>query len=998
MAGKQGVCMTTYKIPDEQKQFIERMKTAFAVCQPTDKGPLVLAVSDGFCKLFGYTDRGQAGSDISRNMFKDVHPEDTAGITNAILRFSAEDEPLEVLYRSLKKDGTGYQVIRMIGKHEEISDGTRLALMWFLDEGDYREEADMDLRSSFRRAIHEESFSKALHYDYLTGLPNLSYFFELAEVGRKHMLDQGGAPALLYIDLSGMKHYNHKYGFAEGDKMLRSFARLLSSYFHAEHCCHIGADRFAAIADENGLEDNLNRMFQEWKQLGEDKYLSIRVGIFLNRTEEVPAGMAYDRAKMACDVIRETYASSFRYFSHEMKEGLENRQFILDDFETALAENWIQVYYQSIIRSVSGQVCDIEALARWIDPERGFLSPAEFIPFLEEAGLIYRLDLYVLERVLENIKIEEKDGIFVIPHSINLSRSDFDACDMVEEIRRRVDDAGVSRDMISIEITESIIGSDFEFMKLQVERFRALGFPVWMDDFGSGYSSLDVLQSIGFDLIKFDMGFLRRLDDGGNGKIILTELMRMASALGLDTICEGVETEEHVRFLREIGCSKMQGYYFGRPVPFDAIRKMAESHTLIKAEKPEESEYYESLSRANLYDLRTISSEETDAFHNVFETLPAAIIEICNGSGRIIRYSRSYQEFVRRFFDDTVRDSSFEMNDFDVKNAAPFFTYINEYISGTLSPFFDQKMPDGSVIHSFLRRIGCNPATGCVAVSIAILSVTDPEESTTYADIAHALAADYYNMFVIDLDTDNFIEYSSNIGGEELAEVRRGRDFFESAKRDTMVRIYQKDREGFLTIFTRENVLKELDAQGVFTTTYRLIDTGEPMYVNMKVTRMRGGNRIILGISIIDAQMKQQEADSVMRQERISFGRIAALSPDYIVLYTVDPETGRYMQYNPSNEFQKFSLASRGDDFFGDVIRDAQKAIAPEDMERHLRVMTRENMLQVMREERFLVHRYHLLLDGKPVPVTLRATIVEENGERLIILGVMKNGVSGTDA
>ncbi len=170
------------------------------------------------------------------------------------------------------------------------------------------------------------------------------------------------------------------------------------------------------------------------------------------------------------------------------------------------------------------------------------------------------------------------------------------------------------------------------------------------------------------------------------------------------------------------------------------------------------------------------------------------------------------------------------------------------------------------------------------------------------------------------------------------------------------------------------------------------------MYVNMKVTRMHGGNRIILGVSIIDAQMKQQEADNVMRQERISLGRIAALSPDYIVLYTVNPETGRYMQYNPSNEFQKFSLASRGDDFFGDVIRDAQKAIAPEDMERHLRVMTKKNMLQVMREERFLVHRYHLLLDGKPVPVTLRATIVEENGERLIILGVMKNGVSGADA
>ena len=159
----------------------------------------------------------------------------------------------------------------------------------------------------------------------------------------------------------------------------------------------------------------------------------------------------------------------------------------------------------------------------------------------------------MLERILEHIKTKEAEGLYIVPHSINLSRCDFDACDMVEEIRRRVDQAGIRRDRISIEITESVIGSDFDYIKTQIERFQALGFPVWMDDFGSGYSSLDVLQSIKFDLIKFDMGFLRRLDENEDGKIILTELMKMASALGVDTICEGVETEEQMHFLQEIG-------------------------------------------------------------------------------------------------------------------------------------------------------------------------------------------------------------------------------------------------------------------------------------------------------------------------------------------------------------------------------------------------------------------------------------------------------------
>ena len=206
-----------------------------------------------------------------------------------------------------------------------------------------------------------------------------------------------------------------------------------------------------------------------------------------------------------------------------------------------------------------------------------------------------------------------------------------------------------------------------------------------------------------------------------------------------------------------------------------------------------------------------------------------------------------------------------------------------------------------------------------------------------------------------------------------------------------MIRIYEKDREGFLAVFTKENVLRELSCQGVFTTTYRLIDTGTPMYVNMKITRMSGGNRIILGISNIDAQMKQQEEEKKLRQEKISLGRIAALSPDYMVLYTVDLKTGKYMMYNPSNEFRQFSLASQGDDFFGDVVKDAKIAISPEDMERHLRVMAKDNMLKVMEEERFLIHSYHLLIDGKAVPVTLKATLVEENGEKIIILGVTKS-------
>ena len=157
----------------------------------------------------------------------------------------------------------------------------------------------------------------------------------------------------------------------------------------------------------------------------------------------------------------------------------------------------------------------------------GFLSPADFISELEDARLIYKLDLYVLEQVLKKIRSRMNAKEEIVPQSINLSRSDFETCDIVEEIRKRVDDAGVERNMISVEITEGIIGENFDYMKEQISRFQDLGFKVWMDDFGSGYSSLNVLHSISFDLIKFDQSFTKKLLEEERGRIILKDMMKM---------------------------------------------------------------------------------------------------------------------------------------------------------------------------------------------------------------------------------------------------------------------------------------------------------------------------------------------------------------------------------------------------------------------------------------------------------------------------------------
>lgn len=217
---------------------------------------------------------------------------------------------------------------------------------------------------------------------------------------------------------------------------------------------------------------------------------------------------------------------------------------------------------------------------------------------------------------------------------------------------------------------------------------------------------------------------------------------------------------------------------------------------------------------------------------------------------------------------------------------------------------------------------------------------------------------------------------------------RHGEDFFDATRCNVLTRVYEPDQESFLMLFSKENMLRDLDAQGWFTMTYRLVDTGSPVYVNMKVTRTQDGKRLIMGISNVDAHMRQMDEQKRLRQERITLRRIASLSPNYIVLYTVDPKTGRYTQYNPSRDFKKFNLPKHGDDFFGDVRLDAPKAIAPEDIERHLRVLTKENMLREILGKGYFVHHYQLLLDGRPVPASLKAIMVQEEDDEVIILGV----------
>lgn len=239
-------------------------------------------------------------------------------------------------------------------------------------------------------------------------------------------------------------------------------------------------------------------------------------------------------------------------------------QYIVSHLDQALEEGWIVPYFQPIIRTITGRFAASEALARWQDPVYGTLMPDTFVPVLEQHRLIYKVDCYILKEVVLLQRSRIDAGLPVGPVSVNLSRQDFDVVDMAACVRKTADAAQIRHDLIPLELTESVLVSDREKMKSVVRTLRADGFRIWMDDFGSGYSSLSFLNDYTLDLIKLDMGFLKSFSHVSME--IMQSTVSLAKKLGIRTLAEGVETEEHVQFLKEIGCDMMQGYYYARPM------------------------------------------------------------------------------------------------------------------------------------------------------------------------------------------------------------------------------------------------------------------------------------------------------------------------------------------------------------------------------------------------------------------------------------------------
>lgn len=263
-------------------------------------------------------------------------------------------------------------------------------------------------------------------------------------------------------------------------------------------------------------------------------------------------------------------------------------------------------------------------------------------------------------------------------------------------------------------------------------------------------------------------------------------------------------------------------------------------------------------------------------------------------------------------------------------------------------------------------------------------------ESVTYSNIARALSLDYTYLYYINLETDEFIEYHSDKEGETLSVERRGPDFFGQSRKDAMTMLHEDDREMFVGVFRKDNIVKTIDEHGTFTLTYRMLINGEPVYLNMKATKMKGDDKhLIIGVNNVDEQMKYQEAIERIKEEQITYTRISALSGDYICIYTVDPDTDHYIEYSATKDYEGLGLAKEGDDFFARSAAEGEANLYSEDRERFIRAFTKENVIKEIKENGLFVLDYRLILGGNPVYVSLKAAMINEKDGPQLIVGIL---------
>lgn len=431
-------------------------------------------------------------------------------------------------------------------------------------------------------------------YDRLTGLYSKEFFYRKVREELQENTDQ--EYTIICSNIENFKLYNDAFGREAGDRLLQEYAYTMVNMIGTDGICgRYGADRFLIFSRKEREQADRKRFILEIDDERPKKMenINIKWGVYEITDSKVPVEQMCDRALLAADSIKGQYNQHIAVYDDTLRGKLLREKAVTDAMETALNEGQFTVYLQPKYSLKDECMAGAEALVRWIHPEWGFMSPGEFIPLFEKNGFIPRLDAYVWEQVCVKLKEWREKGYPLVPVSVNVSRADVYQLQLVEILSDLTKKYDVDPQYLHLEITESAYAENPGQIISTVEELRKMGFIIEMDDFGSGYSSLNMLSQMNLDILKLDMKFIQSEMEKPENQSILNDIIRMAHRMNLSVVAEGVESKEQVKRLQKFKCDYVQGFYFARPMPdgeFEELLKVQYPHDMSSSQEMRKNE------------------------------------------------------------------------------------------------------------------------------------------------------------------------------------------------------------------------------------------------------------------------------------------------------------------------------------------------------------------------------------------------------------------------
>ena len=423
----------------------------------------------------------------------------------------------------------------------------------------------------------------AAEHDWLTGLYTRNFFFEYAN-RLFHYHPELHLDSIV-LDIEKFHTINAVNGREFGNTVLREIGGEIRAFLSETEgiACRIEADRFNIYCSRQpDYHTLLDRLQRKVSMLSLKASIHLRMGVMLWNQDIEPILM-FDRARAACNMVRGVYQNPLMVYDDEMHQRELLNQRLLNDLNNATKEFQLKVYYQPKydVQSDPPRLKSAEALIRWVHPELGMISPGDFIPLFEGNGLISIVDSFVWNEAARQVSRWKKKYNYLLPVSVNLSRADVFDPTLVDRLVKLIEENNLSFKDIKLEVTESAYTDKAQDLLNIVKRLRDLGFEIEMDDFGSGYSSLNMLSDMPIDVLKMDMRFIRNIEQSETDMHLVRLILDIAKYLRLMVVAEGVETEGQLNLLKDAGCDLVQGFYFSRPIPPEEFEKLIEKDMAI---------------------------------------------------------------------------------------------------------------------------------------------------------------------------------------------------------------------------------------------------------------------------------------------------------------------------------------------------------------------------------------------------------------------------------